>query len=123
MNEVLFEILKAVIVLAVVILVRYAAPYLRMKAEESQYAWIIKWAEIAVKAAEQTVFGDGSSEEKKEIVTKLLKEMLIKKNISISDEQLDSLIEAAVYAMKQDKHMEISQMAAGEITGSLGGAL
>lgn len=119
MNEVLFEILKAVIVLAVVILVRYAVPYLRMKVEESRYAWIVKWAEIAVKSAEQTIFGDGSNKEKKAIVTKLLKEMLIKKNISISDEQLDSLIEAAVYAMKQNKRVEISQVAG--ITGSMGG--
>ena len=121
MNEVLFEILKAAVVLAVVILVRYAAPYLRMKVEETQYAWIIKWAEIAVKSAEQTITGDGSNKEKKAIVTKLLKSMLIKKNISISDEQLDSLVEAAVYAMKQSKRVEIGQVVAGSVTGMMGG--
>lgn len=115
MNELLFEVLRAVIVLAVVIVVRYAVPYLRLKVEESQYAWIVQWAEIAVKSAEQTIFGDGSSAEKKAIVTKLLKDMLIKKNISISDEQLNSLIEAAVYAMKQDKRVELS--AVESVTG------
>lgn len=113
MNEVLFEILKAAVVLAVVILVRYAAPFLRMKVEESKYAWIARWAEIAVRSAEQTIFGDGSNAEKKAVVTKLLKGMLIKKNISISDEQLDSLIEAAVYAMKQSKRVEAGQVSWG----------
>ncbi|MBD5524583.1 MAG: phage holin [Lachnospiraceae bacterium] len=121
MNEVLFEILKAAVVLVVVILVRYAAPYLRMKVEETQCAWIIKWAEIAVKSAEQTITGDGSNKEKKAIVTKLLKSMLIKKNISISDEQLDSLIEAAVFEMKQGKYLELpSAIAVGSLSSAEG---
>lgn len=115
MNEVLFEVLKAAVVLAVVILVRYAAPYLKMRIETSKNAWIVQWAEIAVKSAEQTITGDGAEKEKKAIVTKFLKDILIQKNISISDEQLDSLIEAAVFAMKQEKHAEPVLLGTGEL--------
>ena len=103
MNEVLFEILKAAVVLAAVILVRYAVPYLKMRVEESKYAWLVKWAEIAVRSVEQTITGSGDGAEKKAVVTKFLKEMLARKNIDISDSQLDNLIEAAVFAMNQGK--------------------
>ena len=41
--------------------------------------------------------------EKKAIVTKFLKEQLQQKNISISDEQLNTLIEAAVYELKKEQ--------------------
>lgn len=56
-----------------------------------------------MRSAEQTILGDKTGPEKKTIVTKFLKKQLQKKNISISDEQLNTLIEAAVYAMKQEK--------------------
>jgi hypothetical protein len=36
----------------------------------------------------------------------LLKALLIKKNIAISDAELDAIIEAAVWAMKQTKKEE-----------------
>lgn len=103
MNEVLFEILKAVLVLAVILLVRYAVPWLKQMAENTKYEWIVKWVGVAVHSAEQTVFGDKQGAEKKAIVTKFIKEQLIKKNINISDEQLNNLIEAAVFAMNGAK--------------------
>ena len=58
---------------------------------------------VAVDAAEQTIKASGAGAEKKAIVTEFLKEMLTAKNISISDDQLDKLIEAAVFAMKNSK--------------------
>ena len=103
MNEVLFEILQAVILLAIVLVVRYLIPWLKLQVEGTKNEWLVKWAELAVRSAEQTILGDKTGPEKKAIVTKFLKEQLQKKNISISDEQLNTLIEAAVYAMKQEK--------------------
>lgn len=99
MNEVVFEILKAVVVLMIILMARYAIPWIKTQAETTQYAWIVKWVELAVKAAEQTVFGDKTGPEKKAIVTRFIKDMLLKKNISLSDDQLNTLIESAVYAM------------------------
>lgn len=101
MNEILYEILKASIVLVLILLTRYAVPYLKQMAENSKYEWVVKWAEVAVNSAEQTVFGDKKGPERKAIVTQFIKKMLLQKNISISDEQLNNIIEAAVFAMKK----------------------
>ena len=101
MNDVLFEILKATVVLAVILITRYAVPYLKQIVENSKYEWVVKMVDVAVKAAEQTI-KDGEKD-KKTIVTEFIKSQLIQKNISISDEQLDNLIESAVYAMNEAK--------------------
>ena len=103
MNDVLFEVLKAVIVLAVVLFVRYAVPYAREVVEKSKYSWLITWVDIAVRSAEQTMFGNATGAEKKAIVTEFIRSLLISKNISISDEQLDRLIEATVFEMNGGK--------------------
>lgn len=103
MNEVLFEILKAVVLLALILIVRYAVPWIKLQVEGTKYDWLIEWAEIAVRSAEQTITGSKTGAEKKAIVTKFLKEQLQAKNISISDEQLNTLIEAAVYELKKEQ--------------------
>lgn len=102
MNEVAFEILKAAIMLAIVLLARYAVPYVRLLVEDAKYAWLVKWVELSVKSAEQTILGNKTGAEKKAVVTEFIKDLLIKKNISISDEQLDTLIESAVYIMNKE---------------------
>jgi len=99
MNDILFEVLKAVLVLAVVLLARYTVPYAKALLENSRYDWITEWIAVAVRSAEQTIVGENRGEEKKAIVTRFIKEQLVKKNITLSDEQLENLIEAAVYAL------------------------
>ena len=47
-----------------------------------------------------------NGQDKKAYVTEFLKEILIAKNIALSDEQLDVLIEAAVKQMKIEENME-----------------
>lgn len=103
MNDVLFEILKAVIVLSVVLIMRYAVPYAKEIVEKTKYSWVITWVDIAVRSAEQTMFKDATGPEKKAIVVKFIKKLLLQKNISISDEQLDNLIEATVFEMNGGK--------------------
>lgn len=103
MNEILFEILKAVIALVIILTARYAVPWIKLQVENTKYEWILQCARLAVKSAEQTILGDKTGPEKKAIVTEFLKEQLIKKNITMSDEQLDILIEAAVYTLKQEQ--------------------
>ena len=103
MNDVVFEILKAVLVLVVVLVARYAIPWIKLQMEGTKHEWLVKWVELAVKSEEQTILGDKTGPEKKAIVTKFIKEQLQQKNISLSDEQLNTLIEAAVYAMKREQ--------------------
>ena len=103
MNDILFEVLKAVTVLVIVLLTRYAVPWIKQQVENTKYAWIIQCTELAVRSAEQTILGSKTGPEKKAIVTEFLKEQLQQKNISISDEQLNTLIEAAVYELKKEQ--------------------
>ena len=103
MNDILFEVLKGATVLVIVLLTRYAVPWIKQQVENTKYAWIIQCTELAVRSAEQTILGSKTGPEKKAIVTKFLKEQLQQKNISISDEQLNTLIEAAVYELKKEQ--------------------
>lgn len=100
MNDILYEVLKSVVVLVLILITRYAIPYLKQKIENSKYDWVVKWVDIAVKSTEQTIFGDKMGPKRKAIVTRFIKEMLLQKNILLSDEQLDNIIESAVFAMK-----------------------
>ena len=101
MNEILFEVLNAMVMLLTVLFVRYAIPYVKLKVEDTKYAWLVKWVELSVKSAEQTIVGNNTGAQKKAAVTEFIRNLLVKKHISISDEQLDTLIESAVYVMNR----------------------
>ena len=106
MNEILFEILKAVIIIAIIVVVRYAVPWIRNNTELAKNEFLMSIVTAAVQYAEQTITGKDSGAEKKAIVTEFLKTQLAAKNVSITDEQLNALIEAAVYAMNEAKKAE-----------------
>lgn len=114
MNDILFIFIKALLVAVLTVLVRYGVPYLKALVNASKYKWINDVAEDAVKAAEQTIKASGSGPQRKLIVTKYLKELLKAKNISITDDQLDEAIEAAVYTMNKEKK---EQTKAGDSNG------
>lgn len=99
MNEILFEIIKLIVMLAALVIARYLVPWLKRKIGADKLAEAEKWAKYAVLKAQQ-VLGEESGEDRKAYVTEFLKELLIAKNIALSDEQLDVLIEAAVKQMK-----------------------
>ncbi len=100
MNDILYEVLKAVVILAVTLIVRFAVPYIKAKMDEANMAWITEWVKTAVYAAEQTITESGAGEKRKQMVLQFLREMIGKTKIKISDGQLDNLIESTVYAMK-----------------------
>jgi hypothetical protein len=56
--------------------------------------------EIAVRAAEQVIKGNGAL--KKSEVVKFITDWTQRNGINISEDQLDQLIEAAVYDLKQE---------------------
>lgn len=102
MNEIVFEVLRAAVMLLIILLVRYAIPYVKLKAENTRYAWLVEWVDLSVRSAEQTIVGNKTGAEKKAIVTEFIKNLLMQKNISISDDQLNTLIESAVYIMNKE---------------------
>ena len=97
MNEIVFMILKCLVAICTALVSAYAIPYLKKLSQKEQYAAITEMIEVAVEAAEQTVKGDGKGAEKKAMVVQYAYEWLNQHGIMISEEQLDALIESAVY--------------------------
>ena len=88
MNEMIFEILKLIVMIAVFIVTCYLIPWVRGKIGQDKLDEITKWVNAAVLMAQQVYFAKTGAE-RKAIVVDLLKNILIAKNISVSDEQLD----------------------------------
>ena len=103
MDNIFLKVIELVVIIAVTLIMRYGILLLKTWAEEMKLTGVMKWVAKAVEAAEQTNKKAGSGAEKKAIVTEFLKEILTAKNISISDAQLETLIEAAVFAMNNSK--------------------
>ena len=102
MSDILFEILKIVVMILALVIARYLVPWLKEKIGADKLAEAEKWAIYAVLKEQQVHWGE-SGADRKTYVTKFLKELLIAKNITLSDEQLDILIEAAVKQMKMEE--------------------
>ena len=107
MSEVKFEIVKIVLCAVVgiisIMVTRVAVPYiqtLRLTAEQELALYLI---EKAVRAVEQTIKETGQGKAKKAEVVKFVQRELAEKGISITDEQIDKLIEAAVYSMNREQ--------------------
>ena len=105
MNEILFEVIKVVVMVAVLVITRYLIPWLKAKIGADKLAVAEKWVKYAVLKAQQVLW-EKNGQDKKAYVTEFLKEILIAKNIALSDEQLDVLIEAAVKQMKIEENSE-----------------
>lgn len=102
MDEIILKLLECLIIILITAVIRYGIPFMKQKIGESKLEEVAGWVQKAVKAAEQTITEPGSGEEKKAIVTEFISNMLIQKNINITSDQINTLIEAAVFAMKQE---------------------
>lgn len=100
-RELILNIVEVLISVATFIITRYLVPAIREWMRGTQLEQIIKWTGQAVLAAEQ-MYGAYTGKERKAIVTSFLKRMLLHKNITISDEELEMLIEAAVKEMNMN---------------------
>lgn len=72
-------------------------PYIKSKTTAEQQKEINAWVKIAVSAAEQIYVGSSRGEEKKAYVL----EWLRAHGVTVDDEKLDAMIEAAVYELSQ----------------------
>lgn len=86
-------IVEAVVAVVTCVLI----PYIKSKTTTEQQKEINAWVKIAVSAAEQIYTGSGRGEEKKAYVL----EWLRSHGITVDDEKLDAMIEAAVYELTQ----------------------
>ena len=99
MNDITFMILKIVISITAALVTVYLIPYIKSNTKTKQQEEIIKMIEVAVRAAEQTL--DTNSVKKADVVDYMVKWMN-EQGIKISYDQLDKLIEAAVFSMKSE---------------------
>lgn len=122
MNDIIFEVIKIVVMVAVLVITRYLVPWIREKIGADKMMEIEKWVRFAVLKAQQ-VMQSATGEDKKAYVTEFLKQLLIAKNISLSDEQLEVLIEAAVKQMKIEENagitIEATDTMQSDITGTV----
>ena len=107
MDDIIFQAIKLAVMLGALLITRYVVPWIKKRIKAEEMNDIEKWAKKAVLKAQQ-VFKTKPGDDKKAYVTKFLKELLIAKNIALSDEQLDILIEAAVKQMKMEEGKQTS---------------
>ena len=98
MNDLTFNILKLVISIVAALIGVYLVPYLKNKLADEKYAQLLSMVEVAVRAAEQTL-GSGDGYLKKEEVMRVVVIWMADNGIKISEEQLNQLVEAAVFNM------------------------
>lgn len=102
MRDIVLELLKLTIMIATMLVTRYLIPWLKAKTQNETMHALIDWAVQAVLAAEQC-HQAMSGPERKAIVTKFIKQILEQKNIALSDDEIDVMIEAAVKQMNEAK--------------------
>lgn len=105
MNELTFNILKIVVSVSAALISAYVIPLLKAKLAESKDRRLLEIVEIAVRAAEQTI-GSGHGSVKKDEVIEFVTCWMVQHGIQITNEQLDQLIEAAVFELNKNKEEE-----------------
>ena len=100
MNDLTFNILKIIVSVSTVLISIYIIPLLKEKLNDSKYNRLLEMVEIAVRAAEQTIHSEGSI--KKDQVTQFVTQWMLEHGIAITQDQLDQLIECAVFNMKRE---------------------
>lgn len=99
MNEVLFNVLLFVIIVCAVIVSGTVIPWVKLQIHDSEYAEFLDIVGQAVKMAEQTIRESGQGKIKKAEVIAFLTAWLNSHTIEITEAQLNTLIEAAVWTM------------------------
>lgn len=99
-------ILEAVATLAVAIITTFVVPYIKSKTTLEQQTQINAWVRIAVTAAEQVYEGPGQGDKKKAYVLT----WLAGHGISVDEDKLDAMIEAAVYELTNNGLIAVEGM-------------
>jgi len=101
MNELTFNFLKIVVAISAALISAYIIPLLKEKLADIKYQRLLEVVELAVRAAEQTIKGSGMGAVKKDEVIAFVTKWMVGHGILITEEQLDQLIEAAVFNMNR----------------------
>lgn len=102
MNDILFELLKAVISVSIVLVMRYAVPYLKYKLAETIDENVFKEVLKAVKSVQQDPKFNLGTEKKEEVMIRITA-WANTHGIKITQKQIAELIETAVFVMKNEE--------------------
>lgn len=98
MDDVTYMILKVVLSVAAALITAYLVPYIKARTSAETQARVSEVVSVAVQAAEQTLQGGTV---KKEDVTDYVTRWLAMRGIKMDKDDLNRLIEAVVYSVKQ----------------------
>lgn len=109
MQNLIFNILMALVVALVGIVTRQLLPFLREKKAEAtekirqtRWAWCVDIIDAVVRAVEQTVSDEIHGEEKKAEAITWISRIFWQAGLNLTDDQIDALIEAAVQQMNAE---------------------
>lgn len=101
MNEELtVMIFRMVVSICVALITAYVIPYIKALKNDSRYSKVIDMVALAVRSAEQTITDPKSGALKKSKVTGFIKNWLDQEGITMTDDEINEIIESAVYSMK-----------------------
>ena len=103
MSDILFSLLIIFIFAAVFLGIRFFIPWIKEKIGNEKYERVKAEIQTLVYAVQERYGKELTGPERRAIVLKKIKEFLTAKNISLTDEQLRELNDAAVFAMKLAK--------------------
>ncbi len=89
----LTPIFEALIALATATITTFLVPYIKERLDEVRFEKLLKWTKAAVEAAEKLFSETGLGEKKKAYVL----EFLLQRGYRVDMDELDTLIESAVY--------------------------
>lgn len=101
--DLLYCVLYGVIVWAAHAIVKDVLPFVRAKLASTQYSWAAEIIENTVRAYEQLVVGPNMGEERYKLVVDQVTKELNKLGINLTNQQILTLIEAAVQVMNSEK--------------------
>lgn len=96
MHDILFTLLELVVMIAAALVSAYLIPFIRAKVGNERFEQITQWVIYAVQWAEQILPAPGAGPDRKAIVIDFIKNILKSKNLTLTDEEIEVLIEAAV---------------------------
>ena len=109
LNDLIYNVLMALIVAVAGVIARYLIPYLRTKRaavsaefRRTKWGWAADIVDAVVRAVEQTVSDGIHGEAKKQIAVDYIRKLLRQTGVDLTDEQLDALVEAAVQTLNAE---------------------
>ena len=105
MEDIIFEVVKLVVMVVFLVMSRYLIPWIKEQLGDIRYSRVEREISKLVYAIQERYGDDKTGPERRAIVTEKIKEFLISKNISLTDEQIRELNDAAVRAMKIAEEM------------------